>query len=94
MAEDTTVTSLVADGTRFRVATNDGAWSAANVVMATGWCDRPAVPAVARYLGGDVRQVTPDRYRNPSQLPAGGVLVVGASATGVQLAAELNAGWP
>ena len=91
VVEGTTVTSLVADGARFRVETDDGAWSAADVVVATGWCDRPAVPSVARGLARDLHQVTPDRYRNPAQLPAGGVLVVGASATGVQLAAELNA---
>ncbi len=91
VVEGTPVTSLVADGARFRVETDDGAWSAADVVVATGWCDRPAVPSVARGLARDLHQVTPDRYRNPAQLPAGGVLVVGASATGVQLAAELNA---
>jgi len=38
-----------------------------------------------------VHQVTSDRYRNPTSLPDGGVLVVGASATGVQLAEELAA---
>jgi putative flavoprotein involved in K+ transport len=38
-----------------------------------------------------VEQVTAFDYRNPDQLPDGGVLVVGASATGVQLAAELRA---
>jgi putative flavoprotein involved in K+ transport len=34
--------------------------------------------------------MTPSEYRNPRQLPEGGVLVVGASATGVQLAAEIR----
>ena len=38
----------------------------------------------------EVEQLTPFEYRNPDQLPDGGVLVVGASATGVQLAAELR----
>lgn len=78
-------------GGRFRVATDQAVWSAANVVIATGWCDRPAVPAVAGSLPDDIYQVVPNEYRNPDQLPPGGVLVVGASATGVQLADGLRA---
>jgi putative flavoprotein involved in K+ transport len=60
------------------------------VVIATGHCDRPYVPDFAPALSPDVAQVVPTRYRNPSQLDRGGVLVVGASATGVQLAAEIR----
>ena len=63
----------------------------ANVVIATGWCDRPRVPALARSLTRRIHQVAPADYRRPGQLPDGGVLVVGASATGVQLADELRA---
>lgn len=74
----------------FRIVTADGTWAAENVVMATGWCDRPIVPAAARSLKASFHQITPDVYRNPAELPDGGVLVVGASATGVQLAAELR----
>jgi putative flavoprotein involved in K+ transport len=48
------------------------------------------VPAFAGALPADVEQLTPFEYRNSMQLPDGGVLVVGASATGVQLAAELR----
>ena len=48
------------------------------------------MPAFADALPPDVEQLTPFEYRNPTQLPDGGVLVVGASATGVQLAAELR----
>jgi putative flavoprotein involved in K+ transport len=73
----------------FLVDTTSGAWFARNLVVATGATDRPAVPAIARDLAGGVEQLTPDRYRSPRSLPDGGVLVVGASATGVQLAAEL-----
>ena len=60
-----------------------------NVVIATGWCDQPAVPAMAHHLDRAIAQVTPAAYRRPDSLPAGGVLIVGASATGVQLADEL-----
>ena len=76
---------------RFEVLTADGGWYAEHVVLATGWCDRPAVQHLARGLAGDVHQVVPKDYRDPSALPAGGVLVVGASATGVQIAHELRA---
>ena len=50
------------------------------VVVATGCCDaarRSAARAAA--LHPRVRQLTPDRYRNPDSVPDGGVLVVGAS---------------
>jgi putative flavoprotein involved in K+ transport len=87
----TTVVGLrVADDGGFAVETDRGTLGAHNVVIASGWCDRPRVPAVAGGLAPDVLQVAPSDYRNPSQLPDGGVLVVGASATGVQLALELR----
>jgi putative flavoprotein involved in K+ transport len=73
---------------RFEVATAGGTWRATNVVVATGWCDQPVVPAYAADL--DVDHVTPAAYRRPGDLARGGVLVVGASATGVQLAHELR----
>ena len=78
-------------GGRFLVDTDAGSWVADAVVIATGFCDEPAVPAVAAGLDPSIHQVTPDRYRNPSELPVGGVLVVSASATGVQIADELAA---
>ena len=87
--EDSAVEHLHAAGERFDVVTSRGRWRAANVVIATGWCDQPAVPAAARQLDRTVTQVSATDYRNPSSLPAGGVLVVGASASGVQLADEL-----
>ncbi|HYH17910.1 MAG TPA: NAD(P)-binding domain-containing protein [Azospirillum sp.] len=74
----------------YRVETNRGVRATRVVVIATGQCDVPMVPAMARHLPADIRQITPQHYRNPDQLPEGGVLVVGASATGVQLAEELQ----
>ena len=76
---------------RFEVVTDRAVWLAANVIIATGWCDQPAVPAMARATAADVHQAAPSEYRNPGSLPPGGVLVVGAAATGVQLADELRA---
>ena len=60
------------------------------VVIASGACNRPTVPRFADAVPASVAQLTPFDYRDPDQLPDGGVLVVGASATGVQLAAELH----
>ncbi|UCF67426.1 MAG: NAD(P)-binding domain-containing protein [Acidobacteriota bacterium] len=73
----------------YRVTTDRGVWAARNVVIATGHCDVPWVPPLASGLADDVLQMVPSNYRNPGQLPAGNVLVVGASASGVQLAEEL-----
>jgi putative flavoprotein involved in K+ transport len=78
-------------GGGFHIETTAGAWSARAVVIATGACDRPAVPAWASGLPAGVAQVTTSDYRGPEALPDGGVLIVGASATGVQLAAEIRA---
>jgi putative flavoprotein involved in K+ transport len=77
----------VEDG--YAVTTDDNRWRAASVVIATGWCDEPHVPAMGAALDRTVAQVTTATYRNPAELPDGRVLVVGASATGVQLADEL-----
>jgi putative flavoprotein involved in K+ transport len=73
----------------YRVTTDQGTWLARDVVIATGAADRPHVPAVGAALDAGIDQVTPPQYRNPDLLAPGGVLVVGASATGVQLADEL-----
>jgi putative flavoprotein involved in K+ transport len=84
------VTSVRSADDGYRVTTNQGELRARAVVVASGACNRPAVPAFAGSLPSEIEQLTMFDYRNPSQLPDGGVLVVGASATGVQLAAELR----
>ena len=89
--EATTVLAVEAVGGGYHVDTDRGSWQAPSLVIATGQCDVPHVPRLAAGLPPDVVQVVPSRYRNPGQLPEGGVLVVGASATGVQLADEIHA---
>jgi putative flavoprotein involved in K+ transport len=84
------VTGVEKNGGRYRVGTAEGEWSVSSVVIATGNCDRPAVPRFTGALSRDIVQVVPGAYRNPSSLPAGGVLVVGASATGIQLSDEIR----
>ncbi|UOA27871.1 NAD(P)-binding domain-containing protein [Pseudosulfitobacter sp. DSM 107133] len=86
-----TVTSVSRDANGYIVATNKGIWRAANVVLASGACNRASVPSFADDLPQHIVQVSPLSYHNPTDLPKGGVLVVGASATGVQLAAEIHA---
>jgi putative flavoprotein involved in K+ transport len=75
---------------RFRILTSRGSWSAHSVVIATGHCDLPAIPAVSRSLPSSITQLVPAEYRRPEGLPPGNVLVVGASSTGVQLADEIQ----
>ena len=89
--EGTTVRTVEPVDGGYRITTDSGIWRAANVVIATGYCDLPFMPEMARRLPADVRQVVPTRYRNPGELPEGGVLVVGASASGIQLADEIHA---
>jgi putative flavoprotein involved in K+ transport len=85
------VRMLADEGTRrFQVATQVGTWSARNVVVATGPGSRPVVPAPLAQLPSQVTVLPALAYRRPSDLPAGAVLVVGASSSGVQIADELS----
>ena len=84
------VTSVRRSGTGYRVRTSDGEIQARAVVIASGACNLPTVPALSGALPESIRQLTPFDYTGPADLPDGGVLVVGASATGVQLAAEIR----
>ncbi len=83
------VTSLRRTDDGYHVATSTGEIASQTVVIASGACNRPVVPAVAAAVPAAVEQFTALDYRDPAKLPEGGVLVVGASATGAQLAAEL-----
>jgi putative flavoprotein involved in K+ transport len=86
----TNVTSVRPRDDGFRIDTSDGDLRARTVVLASGACNRPAVPALSDGVPADIEQLTPFDYRSPAQVPEGGVLVVGASATGAQIAAELR----
>src|SRR5690606_24809181 len=88
--EGVAVTSVRRTDDGFLVATTEGGWHADHVVIATGECQRTRRPAFAERIASHIVQVDAARYRNARGLPEGGVLVVGASATGVQLAAEIQ----
>ena len=86
----TNVTSVRLVDDEYHVSTSRGEIRSRAVVLAGGACNTATVPGFATEVPASVRQLTPLDYRGPDQLPPGGVLVVGASATGVQLAAELQ----
>ncbi len=85
----TRVTSVQRTEDGYRVLAGDNEIRCETVVIASGACNRPTVPSWHDDVPATVEQRTPFDYHGPGQLPDGGVLVVGASATGVQLAAEL-----
>ena len=73
----------------FEVVTRDGTWVADNLVVATGHAAAPVVPRVAAGLAADVRQLHTSTYQGPASAGDGPVVVVGAGASGQQVAAEL-----
>jgi putative flavoprotein involved in K+ transport len=86
----TPVTRVAPHDDGYRVQTPRGVWRCRAVVLANGAFGTPTVPRIAEALPSGVAQLTAHTYRHPQQLPDGGVLVVGASATGVQLAQEIQ----
>jgi putative flavoprotein involved in K+ transport len=81
------------DTMRFLAETSRGPIAANNVVVATGPYQRARIPDLP--MDGSVFQVHASHYTNPTQLPEGAVLIVGAGASGAQIAEELlRAGRP
>lgn len=87
---NTLVTSVRTSGDGYLVSTSEGEWRCRTVVIAGGACHSPAVPAVGEAVPKDITTLTPAQYHNPDQLEDGAVLVAGASATGIQLADEIQ----
>jgi putative flavoprotein involved in K+ transport len=87
---NTTVTSVKHTGRGYRVVTSSGTIGCRCLILASGACNVPSVPSLRSAVPASIEQFTPFDYRNPSHLPDGGVLVVGAAATGVQLAGEIH----
>ena len=86
------VTSLerTSDAGRYLLTTNNGTIEAANVIIATGPYQRPAIPAMSTDVPKEIFQVHSSAYRNPTPLPPGAVLVVGSGASGCQIADDLR----
>ncbi|HEU4808373.1 MAG TPA: NAD(P)-binding domain-containing protein [Homoserinimonas sp.] len=75
---------------RFVASSGGRRWRAENVVVATGGCQVPKVPAVSGLLAAGVNQLHSNAYRNPSQLRQGPVLVVGLGNSGAEIALEVS----
>ena len=88
---DTEVRRVSRTETGFHVETSQGPIRCETLVLATGACAVPSRPALAEAVPAGIFQTTPSAYKRPDDLPDGGVLVVGASASGVQLAREIHA---
>jgi putative flavoprotein involved in K+ transport len=85
----TAVTSVKPTDGGYDLTTTNGNLRCRTVMLASGACNRPSVPSLSQAVPPSIQCVTPFSYRNPNDLPEGGVLMVGASATGVQLAEEI-----
>jgi putative flavoprotein involved in K+ transport len=86
----TTVMRVRAGSCGYHVVTNRGYWQCAALVIASGPCNTARLPLAAASLPPTIDVRTAMDYRSPAGLAKGGVLVVGASATGVQLAEEIH----
>jgi len=87
----TNVVAVRPEGAGYRVATDRGTWQCRALVIASGAFGQPIVPRAACELPPGIESLGAHRYRRPAQLAPGGVLVIGASATGLQLAREIHA---
>ncbi|KQQ20334.1 MSMEG_0569 family flavin-dependent oxidoreductase [Methylorubrum extorquens] len=74
----------------FSVQTSEGDYTADEVVVASGGYHTPIIPRMAEKLPGSITQIHSNQYRNPDQLPAGEVLVVGSGQSGAQIAEDLH----
>jgi len=74
----------------FEVVTGQGTWHCKALVLATGAFNIPQVPKLSQAVPPDITQLTTVQYRNPESLEPGGVLIVGAAASGAQIADEIH----
>jgi putative flavoprotein involved in K+ transport len=75
---------------RFHITTSIGNYTADQVVIATGGYHTPRIPRLAERLPSSIHQIHSSEYRNPAQLPAGDVMVVGTGQSGCQIAEDLH----
>jgi len=83
------VDEVEADDGGYRVESSRGRLWAKQVVIATGLFQKPAIPPWAREVPETIFHIHSGKYRNPSALPPGAVLVVGSGQSGCQIAEEL-----
>jgi putative flavoprotein involved in K+ transport len=83
------VLSIASAPSGYSVATDQGAYAARNVIVATGLFQKPKIPPYNAGMDGGILSIPSGKYRNPDSLPPGGVLVVGSGQSGCQIAEEL-----
>jgi putative flavoprotein involved in K+ transport len=84
------VVSVRSASSGYEVVTDQGTWQCKAVVLATGAFNVAQVPKLAAEIPPDIAQLTTSQYRNPASLAPGGVMVVGAAASGAQIADEIQ----
>ena len=84
------VESVTRSDGEYRLEAAGRQWHCRALVIASGYCNLPLLPPVAAALPTNIRSLHSFDYRNPGQLDEGGVLVVGASASGLQIAEEIH----
>ena len=75
----------------YELSTSRGPWRCRHLVIASGACNLASIPSLSTSLPAKADSLTPLQFRNPGLLPDGGVMIVGASASGIQLAREIQA---
>jgi putative flavoprotein involved in K+ transport len=85
----TKVDKLSRQGDRFVVSAGGRSFEAENVVVAMGSHQQSRVPAFAKELDPNIRQLHSLEYRNPAQLKDGAVLIVGVGNSGADIALEV-----
>ena len=84
------VVSVRSAGDGYEVVAEQDTWQCKAVVLATGAFNLAQVPKVAQDIPAGMAQLTTSQYRNPDRLDPGGVMVVGAAASGAQIADEIQ----
>ena len=83
------VEKLDRNGHGYHLTSGTNNYSAKNVIVATGAYQKPYTPAFAGQLDPGIFQLHSYDYRNPEQIPAQDVLVVGAGNSGAEIAIDL-----
>jgi putative flavoprotein involved in K+ transport len=84
------VDRLSRSGAAYRLSAGSSLFHARNVVVASGPYQIPYLPGFAAELDPAIQQVHSHAYRNPGQIPAKEILVVGAGNSGSEIALELG----
>ena len=87
----TRVTRVRQEDGGYQLATSQGPWQCRMLVIASGACNVASIPSLSGSVPHEVTSLTPLQYSNPGLLPDGGVMIVGAAASGIQLAREIQA---